>query len=305
MKDGILIIDKPADYTSHDVVAKVRKVLGTKKVGHTGTLDPMATGVLVVCVGSATKLVEYFTSKDKIYKTKIKLGIKTDTGDITGEIICEKPINSMMPVNTRILNDNGNYNRNANKDEENISNEQIFIKNIEEVCKSFIGKQKQIPPMYSSIKVNGVKLYEYARKGIHIDVGPRDIEIFDIKDISYTNDEIEMTVHCSKGTYIRTLCEDIAEKLGTVGTMSYLRRIQTGNFNIENSIKLEDISEEKIIPMENLFDKKITLSKDVNKLMNGVEIPCELPDGLYNLYTDHYIGIGKIKDKKLKREIIL
>lgn len=280
MKDGILIIDKPQDFTSHDVVAKVRKIIGTKKVGHTGTLDPMATGVLVICVGAATKLVEHFTAKDKVYKAKIKLGIKTDTADITGNIIKEMPIETSSVIN---------------------KNEKDII----DIMKSFIGKQKQLPPMYSSIKVNGMKLYEYARKGIEVKVEPRDIEIFDIYDISIDGDEIAYTVHCSKGTYIRSLCEDIAEKLGTCGTMSYLRRTKTGEFSIEDSIKIEDIQEEKIFPMEKLFDNKIIIEKDLNKLLNGMEIPCDKPDGLYSLHTNCYIGVGKIIDKKLKREIIL
>ena len=275
MKDGILIIDKPQEFTSHDVVAKVRKIIGTKKVGHTGTLDPMATGVLVICVGAATKLVEHFTAKDKVYEAKIKLGIKTDTADITGKIIERKEISTI--------------------------DEQL----VNEVCQSFIGKQKQIPPMYSSIKVNGMKLYEYARKGIEVKVEPRDIEIFSIDNIKVELDEITYTVHCSKGTYVRSLCEDIAEKLGTCGTMSYLRRLKTGEFEIENAIKLDEISDEKIVPMEKLFDNKIVLEKDVEKLLNGMELAYDKPDGLYNLYTSHYIGIGRITNKKLKREIIL
>lgn len=278
MRDGILIIDKPENFTSHDVVAKVRKIIGTKKVGHTGTLDPMATGVLVVCVGAATKLVEYFTAKDKVYETKIKLGIKTDTADITGNII---EVQNLDTLNS-------------------LSEEEIHT-----IIKSFIGKQKQIPPMYSSIKVNGMKLYEYARKGIAVKVEPRDIEIFDIYNIKVREDEISYTVHCSKGTYVRTLCEDIATKLGTCGTMAYLRRIKTGNFTIENAIKIEEIQEEKIYSIEKLFDNKIVVGNNLNKLLNGMEIPCDMPDGLYSLYTNHYIGIGKIKDKKLKREIIL
>ena len=159
--------------------------------------------------------------------------------------------------------------------------------------------------MYSSIKVNGMKLYEYERKGIEVKAEARDIEIFDISDIKIEEDEIIYTVHCSKGTYIRSLCEDIAKKLGTCGTMSYLRRIKTGDFSIEDSITIEEIQEEKIYPMEKLFDNKIQIEKDLNKLLNGMEIECDKPDGLYSLYTNHYIGIGKIIDKKLKREIIL
>ena len=240
MKDGILIIDKPKDFTSHDVVAKVRKIIGTKKVGHTGTLDPMATGVLVICVGAATKLVEHFTSKDKVYEAKVKLGVKTDTADITGNVIGKMQV---PQINEQLVN---------------------------EVLKGFIGKQKQTPPIYSSIKVNGMKLYEYARKGIEVKIEPRDIEIFDISNVTIDNDEISYTVHCSKGTYIRSLCEDIAEKLGTYGTMSYLRRIKTGDFSIDSSIALEEINDEKINSIEKLFDNKIVIEKDLNKLMNGM-----------------------------------
>lgn len=277
MKDGILIIDKPQDFTSHDVVAKIRKIIGTKKVGHTGTLDPMATGVLVVCVGAATKLVEHFTCKDKVYEAKVKLGIKTDTADITGNVIEECNVN------------------------------EIDEKLVAEEMKKFIGKQLQTPPKYSSIKVNGMKLYEYARQGIEVKIEPREIEIFDISNVKIDegNKEIAFRVHCSKGTYIRSLCEDIASSLGMCGTMSYLRRVKTGEFSIEEAIPLEEIDEEKIIPMEKLFDNKIVIEKDLEKLLNGMELKCDKPDGLYSLYTNHYIGIGKIKDKKLKREIIL
>ena len=277
MKDGILIIDKPQDFTSHDVVAKIRKIIGTKKVGHTGTLDPMATGVLVVCVGAATKLVEHFTCKDKVYEAKVKLGIKTDTADITGNVIEECEV------------------------------KQIDKKLVAEVMKKIIGKQLQTPPKYSSIKVNGMKLYEYARQGIEVKIAPREIEIFDISNVIIVEEqnEISFKVHCSKGTYIRSLCEDIASSLGMCGTMSYLRRVKTGEFSIEEAITLEEISEEKIISMEKLFDNKIVIEKDLEKLLNGMELKYDKPDGLYNLYTNHYIGIGKIKDKKLKREIIL
>lgn len=275
MLDGVLIIDKPSGITSHDVVAKVRKALKTKKVGHTGTLDPLATGVLVVCVEKATKLVNYLTCDEKIYEVEMKLGIKTDTGDITGNIIDED------------------------------TNYKVTIKEVNEVIKSFVGKQKQIPPMYSAIKVNGQKLYELARKGIEIEREPRDIEIFDIYNIEINNELIKYTVHCSKGTYVRSLCEDIAQRLGTIGTMTNLRRIKSGQFEIENAIKIDDISEEKIISMEKLFDKEINVQNNLKELLNGMKIAIQNPDGLYKLYTDRFIGIGKIEGNYLKREIIL
>ncbi len=275
MLDGVLIIDKPSGITSHDVVAKVRKALKTKKVGHTGTLDPLATGVLVVCVEKATKLVNYLTCDEKIYEVEMKLGIKTDTGDITGNIIDED------------------------------TNYKVTIKEVNEVIKSFVGKQKQIPPMYSAIKVNGQKLYELARKGIEIEREPRDIEIFDIYNIEINNELIKYTVHCSKGTYVRSLCEDIAQRLGTIGTMTNLRRIKSGQFEIENAIKIDDISEEKIISMEKLFDKEINVQNNLKELLNGMKIAIQKPDGLYKLYADRFIGIGKIEGNYLKREIIL
>ncbi len=275
MLDGILIIDKPAGITSHDVVAKVRKALKTKKVGHTGTLDPLATGVLVVCVEKATKLVNYLTCDEKVYEVEMKFGIKTDTGDITGKIIDED------------------------------TNYEIDMSKIQRTISKFIGKQEQIPPMYSAIKVNGKKLYELAREGIEIEREARKIEIFEIKNIEWKDEILKYTVHCSKGTYIRSLCEDIARELGTIGTMTNLRRIQLGKFQIKDAIKIEDISEEKIISIEKLFDKEIDVKNNLKELLNGMKIQCIRPDGLYKLYADKFIGIGKIEKNYLKREIIL
>ena len=280
MQSGVLIIDKPEGITSHDVVAKVRKALHTKKVGHTGTLDPLATGVLVVCVEKATKLVQYLTCENKTYEVQMKLGIKSDTGDITGNVI--------------ETDDNISEKLNA-----------LNLEKIHEILNTFLGAQKQVPPMYSAIKVNGKKLYEYAREGVEIEREERDIEIYSIENVSFENDILKYTVSCSKGTYVRSLCEDIAKKLGTCGTMTALRRTVTGEFEIKDSIQIEEISEEKIISMEKLFDKKIDVSNNMKKLINGEEIKVDLEDGLYNLYSDEYVGIGKVTSKKLKREIIL
>lgn len=182
--DGVLIINKPKGFTSHDIVNVLRKALNTKKIGHTGTLDPNATGVLPILVGTATKISKYLIEHDKTYIATIKLGEKTDTGDSEGNII-EQDSNC-----------------------HNLSFEQI-----EKVLKTFIGKQKQIPPKYSAIKVNGKKAYEYARQGQAVELVARDIEIYSIKMIKLADKEITFEVSCSKGTYIRTLCEDIAEKL--------------------------------------------------------------------------------------------
>ena len=180
--DGILIIDKPKGCTSHDIVNILRKELKTKKIGHTGTLDPNATGVLPILVGQATKISKYLIEHDKTYQVEMKLGEETDTLDSEGKIIKKQE--------TKVLDE----------------------KKIKEVLNSFIGKQKQIPPIYSAIKINGKKAYEYARKGQEVEIPPREIEIYDIKFISYSNDTIQFEVKCSKGTYIRTLCKDIAKR---------------------------------------------------------------------------------------------
>ena len=180
--DGIIIIDKPKGCTSHDIVNILRKELNTKKIGHTGTLDPNATGVLPILVGQATKISKYLIEHDKTYQVEMKLGEETDTLDSEGKIIKKQE--------TKVLDE----------------------KKIKEVLNSFIGKQKQIPPIYSAIKINGKKAYEYARKGQEVEIPPREIEIYDIKFISYSNDTIQFEVKCSKGTYIRTLCKDIAKR---------------------------------------------------------------------------------------------
>ncbi len=187
--DGIIIINKPKNCTSHDIVHKAKKITG-KKVGHTGTLDPMATGVLPLLIGKGTLCAKYLTQHDKIYQAQVTLGIRTDTADTEGKIIEEKEVE-----------------KNTFKQEK-----------VEEVLKTFLGKQQQIPPIYSAIKVKGKKLYEYARQGKIVEVKPREIEIYKINLIKINEEQkqIEFQVHCSKGTYIRSLCEDIAKKLDTV-----------------------------------------------------------------------------------------
>jgi len=279
--DGIIIVDKQKGITSHDVVFKLRKILKTKKIGHTGTLDPIATGVLPICIGNCTKASNYLIADDKVYEAQIKLGILTDTSDITGNIIEERH-------------------------DSNILEEQI-----KDVILSFKGKQTQIPPIYSAIKVNGKKLYEYARQGIQVEIPSRQIEIFDIKvsNINIKENIVDIIVHCSKGTYIRSLCVDIGKKLGTVATMAGLRRIKSGIFKIEDSIKLEDINEDiKLITLEQAFINlpKISLNNnEVEKLLNGVKINTQLEEGIYRLYiTTSFIGLGSIENGILKRKII-
>lgn len=209
--DGILLINKPAGYTSHDIVGIVRKKLHTKKVGHCGTLDPDATGVLVVCVNKATKAIQFLMSDSKFYRATLSLGKSTDTYDASGKVLEEKEVGAL-------------------------SKDQVV-----DVLDSFLGKSKQKPPIYSAIKVNGKKLYEYARNGEEVDIKERDIEIMMIKMISFSNNEIVFDVKCSKGTYIRSLCVDIARKLGYPGHMSHLERRQAGRFSIDDCITLEQL----------------------------------------------------------------
>lgn len=209
--DGILLINKPAGYTSHDIVGIVRKKLHTKKVGHCGTLDPDATGVLVVCVNKATKAIQFLMSDSKFYRATLSLGKSTDTYDASGKVLEEKEVGAL-------------------------SKDQVV-----DVLDSFLGKSKQKPPIYSAIKVNGKKLYEYARNGEEVDIKERDIEIMMIKMISFSNNEIVFDVKCSKGTYIRSLCVDIARKLGYPGHMFHLERRQAGRFSIDDCITLEQL----------------------------------------------------------------
>lgn len=286
--NGILIVNKPLNYTSHDIVYKVKKITGMK-VGHTGTLDPMATGVLPILIGKGTLCSKYLINHDKIYNVKLQLGTKTDTADSEGNIIEQKEIK-----------------------------EEMLSQNIvEKALNDFIGKQKQIPPIYSAIKVNGKKLYEYARKGETVEIKPRQIEIYDIKllRIDEENKQIEFCVKCSKGTYIRSLCEDISAKLDTVGYMIGLDRIQVGEFNIKQSISIEELEnnkeiiKDKIITVEELFKKLDKIELDKRKLelfLNGVQLSNSNIDGIYRIYSEEdFIGIGIVKNKLLKRDIII
>lgn len=283
--DGIIIINKEKEYTSHDVVAKVKKILNEKKVGHTGTLDPNATGVLPILLGKGTKLSKYLINHNKIYEATLKLGEKTDTADIEGKIIEEK----------------------------DVKKENLSVENIARTLQEFIGKSKQVPPMYSAIKVNGKKLYEYARKGQTIEIKPREIEIYGIELLNINNNEITFRVHCSKGTYIRTLCENIAEKLETVGYMKELKRIEVGEFNIKNAITLKELESKKgktVISIEEFLKDKNTITLNIKKLnlfLNGVNLKVEQVDGVYRIYNEknEFIGTGTIKNNILKRDIIV
>lgn len=289
--DGIIIINKTKNYTSHDIVQKVKKICN-QKVGHTGTLDPIATGVLPLLIGKGTLCSQYLMKHDKVYDVTLALGIKTDTADGEGAILEKRKVT-----------------------------QEIFKKEkIEQVLTSFLGKQKQIPPMYSAIKVKGKKLYEYARKGQTIKVEPRSIEIYQIKLIGLDpkQKQIQFQVACSKGTYIRSLCEDIAEKLDTIGYMFALNRVQVGDFKIKDAIAIEELEKnienkefikQHFITLEKLFQEKQSINLDNKKLqlfLNGVRLTEKQEDGNYRIYhNETFIGIGIIENQLLKRKIII
>ena len=289
--DGIIIINKEKEWTSHDVVAKVKGITKSK-VGHTGTLDPLATGVLPLLLGKGTKLSKYLIEHDKIYEVELKLGVKTDTGDLEGNIL----------------------------EEENIDKDKLDKNLVKETLNSFIGEQIQTPPIYSAIKVKGKKLYEYARENKEVEIPKRKIKIFAIEllNIEKENKKIKFKVHCSKGTYIRSLCEDIAKKLGTIGYMSNLKRIVVGKFKIEDSIKIEELENNinnkefmnnHFISIEKFFNGNKMLELDNETLqmfLNGVKLERKENDGLYRIVSNSkFIGIGTIQGGKLKRELIL
>lgn len=281
--DGIIVINKEKEYTSHDVVAKLKKKLNVSKVGHTGTLDPNATGVLPILLGKGTKFSKYLINHDKIYEVELELGKKTDTADIEGKIIEEKYV-----------------------DEEYVN------KNLLPVLASFVGQQEQIPPIYSAIKKNGKKLYEYARNGEKIEIEPRKIEIYNIELIEHSQNDIKFVVSCSKGTYIRSLCEDIADKLNTVGYMKNLKRLQVGEFNIKDAVYIDNIDlnnvNEHLITLEEILKEIPCINLSAKKLklfLNGVQLTTNNVDGLYKIYVaNKFIGTGTVIKGLLKRDII-
>lgn len=289
--NGVINVLKDTGMTSFDVVAKIKKIANEKKVGHTGTLDPEASGVLPVCLGKATKIIEYIMENKKIYRVGFKLGIVTDTYDLEGKIIRQS-------------------------DTSHISKE-----NIEIAINKFLGSIKQIPPMYSALKQNGVRLYELARKGIEVERKARDVVIYSIENIKINNIQITMDVCCSKGTYIRSLCYDIGEELGVGATMTSLCRIKNGKFNIDEAVSIEELKNEgitnHIISIEealNEFDKLIVKNKFTKLLINGVNVfdkrlYIEEPkiEKIYRVYddTEKFLGLGKRDKNGFKIEKLL
>ncbi|MCC5419488.1 tRNA pseudouridine(55) synthase TruB [Clostridium perfringens] len=290
--NGVINIYKNTGMTSFDVVAIVRRVAKMKKVGHTGTLDPAASGVLPVCLGKATKIIDYIMENKKVYRVNLKLGMVTDTYDLEGEVLREE-------------------------DASHITKDEIL-----NCINSFVGTIDQVPPMYSALKQNGVRLYELARQGIEVHREARKITIYSIENIKIeSNDNIQMDVCCSKGTYIRSLCYDIGEKLNVGATMTALERIQNGPFTKEEAINIEDLTKEllekHIISIEKALDsfEKITVNEKFGKLLrNGVKVfdnrmyseEVEF-NKLYRVYEDNgvFLGLGKRDEKEFKLEKLL
>lgn len=286
VKNGILNIDKPQGITSHDVVDVIRKVFPNVKVGHTGTLDPIATGVLPICIGEATKLTSNLTAENKKYRVKMLLGVETDTYDVTGRIMFASVVD---------------------KDE-------IYIK---ERIKRFVGKQEQVPPLYSAIRIDGKRAYSYAREGKTVDLKPRNIEIYSIDNIKVNllKKEVEFEVACSKGTYIRSLVNDIGKKIGCGAIMTELERIKTGNFKIDNSIKLYDFLKleyedmlNRIVSIEEYYkeSKKVSMTKDeFTKFINGVKFDINTQESIVRVYFNNkFKGLGIVENNIMKRYIV-
>ncbi|MCF0137443.1 MAG: tRNA pseudouridine(55) synthase TruB [Oscillospiraceae bacterium] len=278
--NGIILVDKPMDWTSHDVVAKLRGALREKRVGHSGTLDPMATGLLVVFAGRATRAVEFAEAHSKEYIAGLRLGITTDTQDITGNVL-----RAALPAL-----------------------QSISENDLKSVICEFTGDIQQIPPMYSAIKVNGKKLYELARKGESVERKPRSVNISRLELVGREEADFILDVCCSKGTYIRTLCNDIGDRLGCGGCMSSLRRIKAGAFSVTEAHSVEEIvqnPEKYVLPVDTLFSELPELTVNANdesRLRNGNVIKSNSDDGKYRVYSEsgEFLLLGEVGHGILK-----
>ena len=273
--NGIVIVDKPQGWTSQDVTARLRRVYATRRIGHGGTLDPMATGVLPVFVGRATRGVEFFEHAEKTYDTVLLLGRTTDTQDVTGATLAEKAVH-LSPAD------------------------------IEKVLPRFRGDILQVPPMYSALKVNGKKLYELARKGQEVERQPRPITVFELTNLGFDGTRLSLRVRCSKGTYIRTLCQDIGDALGCGGCMEALRRVRAGEYGIEDAVPLEKLLESEtpeqyLRSLDTMFAHcpAVTLTANQEKrCRNGNPFSSPLPQGTYRAYSQsgEFLMLAKVED---------
>lgn len=273
--NGIVIVDKPAGWTSQDVTARLRRVFGTRRIGHGGTLDPMATGVLPVFVGRATRGVEFFEHAEKTYETELLLGIATDTEDVTGTVLARQPV-SAAP------------------------------EQVDEALARFRGEILQVPPMYSALKVNGQKLCDLARKGRQVERQPRPITIHELTLLSREGDVLRLRVRCSKGTYIRTLCKDIGEALGCGGCMRSLRRVQAGEYTISEAVPLQTLLDAQapetylrgVDTMFRNFPRVTLTANQETRCRNGNAFSVRLPEGTFRAYSQNgeFLMLAKAED---------
>lgn len=280
--NGILLIDKEPDWTSNDVVAKLKGMLHQRRVGHSGTLDPMATGLLVVFVGRATRAVEFAEGHDKRYLASLRLGLVTDTQDISGTVLEHREAS-------------------------------VTRGELEAALEAFKGEQEQLPPMYSAIKHKGRPLYEIARKGGEVERKPRKITVYDMRLIGEDRGDYLLDIRCSKGTYVRTLCHDLGHALGCGGCMSSLRRLEAGGFSVDKSHKLSEVqeyadrgrAEELLLPVDSLFTELNSCVAEAwqeRKLRCGNEYSVGLPDGDYRVYSasGEFLMLGRVENKTMK-----
>lgn len=275
MMDGIVIVDKPRDWTSQDVTARLRRVFGTRRIGHGGTLDPMATGVLPVFVGRATRGVEFFEHAEKTYETVLRLGLTTDTEDITGTVLSERPVS-------------------------------VTAQQVEQALEAFRGEIMQVPPMYSALKVNGQKLCDLARKGKVVQRQPRPITIHELTLLEQGENTLRLRVRCSKGTYIRTLCKDIGEKLGCGGCMQQLRRVSAGEYTIEEAVPLQELLDTAepdtyLRGVDTMFRNYPAVTLTANqetRCRNGNAFSVKLAEGTYRAYsrTGEFLMLAKVEN---------
>lgn len=275
--DGLLILDKPRGASSHDLVNAVRRMTGEKRVGHAGTLDPMATGVLVLCLGRAVRLSEYLIDHDKRYRALVQLGVETDTYDATGQILSSQDVD-LAPVQ------------------------------VESALRSFVGKIEQIPPAHSAVQKNGVRAYKLARQGVAVELEPRPVEIYSIVVRSIEKAQVEFDVHCSKGTYIRSLAHDLGAKLGTGAHLAALRRLASGVFTLEQSVTLDQLRDraargdvqQMLVPMDRAvsqFDAVHLDTAAARAVCNGqfVRAPTNLTTALVRAYDERGQFIGLLE----------
>ena len=272
--NGIVIVDKPQGWTSQDVTARLRRVFNTRRIGHGGTLDPMATGVLPVFVGRATRGVEFFEHAEKTYETVLRLGLTTDTEDVTGTVLTEQGVH-------------------------------VTAEQVETVLESFRGEILQVPPMYSALKVNGQKLCDLARKGKEVERKPRPITIHELTLLEQGENTLRLRVRCSKGTYIRTLCKDIGEALGCGGCMAELRRVTAGEYTIEESVPLQELldtqmPEKYLRSVDTMFRNypavKLTANQE-KRCRNGNAFTLGIADGTYRAYSQsgEFLMLAKVE----------